>query len=145
MNTNDPKARKVTPLVSGCYDYFPDALAAVARLSLAANEQHNPGEPMHWARGKSDDHVEALGRHLQDRGTLDTDGQRHSAKVAWRALAALQLELEREEGCPVPRGAKVTAPPTDASAPPGGRDLVPEDRCEGCRATRSGGSKREPK
>jgi hypothetical protein len=27
-------------------------------------------------------------------GTVDTDGVRHSTKVAWRALAALQLELE---------------------------------------------------
>ncbi|KAF1711076.1 hypothetical protein CSC70_03885 [Pseudoxanthomonas kalamensis DSM 18571] len=28
------------------------------------------------------------------RGTVDTDGVRHSAKVAWRALALLQKEIE---------------------------------------------------
>jgi len=30
-------------------------------------------------------------------GTVDTDGVRHSAKVAWRALANLEKELERAE------------------------------------------------
>jgi len=29
-------------------------------------------------------------------GTIDTDGVRHSAKVAWRALANLQKEIEKE-------------------------------------------------
>jgi hypothetical protein len=37
-------------------------------------------------------------RHLIERGTRDTDGQRHTAKVAWRALALLQEELEAEAG-----------------------------------------------
>ena len=31
-----------------------------------------------------------------DVGTLDTDGVRHAAKVAWRALALLQIEIENE-------------------------------------------------
>lgn len=88
--------RKAAPIARGALDYFPDALLEVARLSLAANEQHNPGEPMHWAKGKSTDEADALLRHLIDRGTIDTDGQRHSAKVAWRALALLQRELEAE-------------------------------------------------
>ena len=35
-------------------------------------------------------------RHFVDRGTLDSDGVRHSAKVAWRALALLQKEIEKE-------------------------------------------------
>jgi hypothetical protein len=29
-------------------------------------------------------------------GTMDADGVRHSAKVAWRALANLQKEIEKE-------------------------------------------------
>jgi hypothetical protein len=60
---------------------------------------------MHHARGKSTDHADCILRHLIDRGTVDTDGIRHSAKVAWRALALLQLELEAE-GAPMARGAK---------------------------------------
>lgn len=86
--------RKAHPIVRGVLDYFPDALMAVAELSKVGNDQHNPGEPLHWAKEKSTDQEDALVRHLLDRGTFDTDGIRHSAKVAWRALALLQLELE---------------------------------------------------
>lgn len=86
--------RKATPVYSGVLNYFPDALQAVAQCSKAGNDQHNPGEPLHWARDKSGDELDALTRHLLDAGTIDTDGIRHSAKVAWRALANLQKELE---------------------------------------------------
>lgn len=92
----DHASRKSTPMCRGLLDYFPLACAEVARLSMAANEQHNPGEPMHWAREKSTDHADCVVRHLVDRGKLDKDGMRHTAKVAWRALALLQLELEGE-------------------------------------------------
>lgn len=98
-------ARKEIPLARGLLDYFPAALAEVAALSKKGNDQHNPGEPMHHARGKSNDHADCVMRHLIDRGTIDVDGTRHSAKVAWRALALLQEELEAE-GAPLPRGAK---------------------------------------
>lgn len=90
--------RKDVPLFTGCIDYFPLALAEVARISKAGNDQHNPGQPLHWARNKSLDHVDCVGRHLVQRGTLDTDGKRHTAKAAWRVLALLQEELEREAG-----------------------------------------------
>lgn len=92
----DPKERKKIPLYSGVLKYFPDALAEVAKVSWAGNEQHNPNEPLHWAREKSTDQEDTLVRHLMEAGTLDSDGQRHSAKAAWRALAILQLEIERE-------------------------------------------------
>ncbi len=101
----DAQARKAAPLAEGLLWYFPNALAAVAAVSKAGNDQHNPGQPMHHARGKSMDHADCILRHLVDAGTVDTDGQRHSAKVAWRALALLQEELEREEGYPLPRNA----------------------------------------
>lgn len=90
----DHAKRKAQPMARGLLDYFPNALAAVAECSRVANEQHNPGEPIHWARGKSTDHADCIIRHLVDRGTLDADGVRHSAKVAWRALALLEEELE---------------------------------------------------
>lgn len=94
MLPEDKTARKDLPLCSGVVDYFPDALAAVAHCSKVGNAQHNPGQPLHWAKDKSTDHADALLRHLVDRGTVDTDGVLHSAKVAWRALALLQTELE---------------------------------------------------
>jgi hypothetical protein len=88
------EARKAIPIATGCIDYFPDALAAVAELSRIGNDQHNPGKPLHWDRSKSGDESDALMRHFLERGTLDHDGVRHSTKVAWRALALLQKELE---------------------------------------------------
>jgi hypothetical protein len=91
--------------------YFPRALAEVAALSRVANEQHNPGEPLHWAREKSADHHDALTRHLLEAGGIDTDGMRHSAKVAWRALAALELELERASAPPQYDPRTVAFPP----------------------------------
>ena len=90
----EDEARKQIPIYSGLLMYFPDACAAVANLSWVANEQHNPGERMHWARGKSMDQHNTLIRHLMEAGRIDIDGTRHSTKAAWRALAALQLEIE---------------------------------------------------
>lgn len=92
--STDAAARKAVPIVTGCLDYFPDALCAIAELSRIGGQQHNPGLPLFWDRDKSGDEADALGRHLMQRGTFDTDGVRHSAKVAWRALALLQKELE---------------------------------------------------
>ena len=92
------EARKEYPIVTGVLDYFPLAIAEVARVSKAGNDQHNPGQPLHWARDKSRDHENCIIRHLIQRGAVDTDGMRHTAKVAWRALALLQEELEAEAG-----------------------------------------------
>jgi len=83
----DGKARKQIPIYSGVVAYFPDALAAVAKVSFEGNEQHNPGTPLHWDRSKSQDELDALLRHLVE-GEWD--------KVAWRALAHCQKEIERD-------------------------------------------------
>lgn len=88
------------------FDRFKEALLAVAGVSKAGNDQHNPGQPLHWARGKSMDQADCIGRHLLDRGTIDTDGHRHSAKVAWRALANQQVNIEEREKLPPSRGSK---------------------------------------
>lgn len=93
---DDATERKQYPIASGVFDYFPDALAAVAHVSWNGNEQHNPGQKLHWARGKSSDESDTMLRHFSQRGTRDTDGQRHSAKCAWRCLAMLQKEIETE-------------------------------------------------
>lgn len=80
-------ARKEYPLYRGLLRYFPDALAAVAHVSYQGNKQHHPDKPIHWDKAKSTDHEDALMRHLLE-GDYD--------KVAWRALAALQIKLEGE-------------------------------------------------
>jgi len=95
--TTDKQARKHTPIYSGVLSYFPLALASVARVSWMGNEQHNPGEPLHWARGKSDDHMDAAIRHIIDYATgtkIDDDGAAHLAKAMWRIGAQLQLDEE---------------------------------------------------
>ena len=92
----EAEQRKRTPVFSGVLNYFPLAIKEISRVSLAGNDQHNPGKPLHWDRSKSGDELDALTRHLIDAGKIDTDGIRHTAKMAWRALAALQKELENE-------------------------------------------------
>jgi hypothetical protein len=95
----DAKERKMYPVVTGVLDYFPDAIAEVARISRVGNDQHNPGQHLHWDRSKSTDQADCIGRHLMGRGKRDSDGERHSAKMAWRSLALLQLELEEASKC----------------------------------------------
>jgi Domain of unknown function (DUF5664) len=95
----DDKARKALPIFDGVLMYFPDAALAVAAVSKAGNDQHNPGEPLHWAREKSTDQMNTALRHMMDHGmgnSKDTDGTWHLAKACWRLLAALQLAIEAE-------------------------------------------------
>lgn len=101
----DAQARKDIPIGRGFFDYFPAAIAEVARVSKAGNDQHNPGQDINWARGKSTDQIDTALRHLLERGGFDVDGQRHTAKAAWRVMALLQLEMEAA-GAPKARGAK---------------------------------------
>jgi Domain of unknown function (DUF5664) len=96
---SDCKARKAIPIARGVLDYFPAALAAVAEVSRIGNEQHNAGQPLHWSRGLSTDHDDSAIRHFMERGTMDADGGRHSAKAVWRMLARLQMEIEAESAC----------------------------------------------
>lgn len=104
---SEAAARKEIPIGTGVLDYFSAALAEVAKVSFEGNKQHNPGQPLHWSRGKSTDQYDTMIRHSLERGTLDTDGMRHSAKMCWRALAILQEELEAE-GAPISRGSRAS-------------------------------------
>lgn len=97
----DDAARKSLPVFRGPLMYFPNALLEVARVCKVGNDQHNPGQPMHWARGKSTEQMDTALRHMMDHGlgnTRDIDGTYHLAKAAWRILAELQLTIERDEG-----------------------------------------------
>lgn len=91
--------RKEVAVFRGLFAYFPDALALIARHSVRANEKHNPGQPVHWSREKSNDHEDCIARHSLsiaiDPDSLD-DGQPHVVCRAWRALAALQLWAEQK-------------------------------------------------
>jgi hypothetical protein len=95
----DDKARKALPILTYLTEYFPDATLAEVAVSVAGNEQHNPGQPLHWAREKSKDQLNTAFRHLWDHkmGThKDIDGQYHLAKAIWRLKAELQLLIEAD-------------------------------------------------
>ena len=92
--------RKDLPITSGVLDYFPNAIVAVAAVSKFGNDKHNPGEPLHWSREKSNDHADCVVRHVMDRGGVDGNGVRHSAQAAWRALAMLEEELIADGATP---------------------------------------------
>lgn len=122
----DSAERKEIPLFAGCFAYFPAALAGVARHSKLGNDRHNPGEPLHHARGKSMDHEDCILRHLMDLADLrarydkefrdigypERDEMRmrildEANALAWRALALSQELHEKHGGAPLAPGARL--------------------------------------
>ena len=96
---DDRDARNALPVWDGCFRYFPDAWAEIARVSVAGNKQHAFGGDLRWVRDVSTDHENKVIRHMLDHAAgrvIDTDGTFHLAKAAWRILAALQLAIEAE-------------------------------------------------
>jgi hypothetical protein len=118
MNTTlpqDSQLRKEYPLFRGLFRYFPAALAGVARHSKTGNDKHNPGEEMHHARGKSNDHADCILRHMMDLSemlALGNDPNRQKLildeanALAWRALALSQILHEQHANAPLAPGAK---------------------------------------
>lgn len=117
----DSAARKEYPLLSGCLKYFPAALAGVAKISKIGNDKHNPGQPLHHARGKSGDHGDCILRHLTDTEDLLAAASRNpspltpygveqilaeASQLAWRALAYSQELHEKLAGAPLAPAAK---------------------------------------
>lgn len=102
--------RKAVPLAL-IFDYFPDAMIELAQVIQDGQRQHGTTG---WDRAKSPEHRNTLLRHFLQGGTTDKDGRRHSAKVFWRAAAALQIEIEAERAnavktarrCPAGKGCR---------------------------------------
>ena len=105
-NTPDAALRKMQPIGTVLKSYFPLGFRGVAAVAHVGNEKHNPGTPLHWERGKSDDHLDCAARHLSESDDWDVtvlpDGRAfavlHAAQSAWRALALAQLEAEKHSG-----------------------------------------------
>lgn len=121
--TADSVARKNIPIDSGCIRYFPAAIAGVAMHSKISNDKHNPGEPMHHSRGKSNDHADCIDRHKLDINDmlavmareLPSDVQvkallTEANALAWRALAWSQELHERYGGAPLAPAARLPEP-----------------------------------
>lgn len=88
--------RKEIPLHTIMAQYFPDAFAALARHSKKNNDKHNPGEPLHWSRNKSSDHLECAARHLLTPNAIDpVSGETELVAAFWRLGAAVQLQEEK--------------------------------------------------
>lgn len=116
----DSAERKDVPLLSGFMNYFPAAMAWIARISLKGDRKHNPenkGPPFH-SRGKSADHGDCIVRHTMDIEDLKVKLRRMSdmgmespfvqevlleeaAYRAWRACAELQELCEKYDGAPL--------------------------------------------
>jgi hypothetical protein len=96
--STDSATRKLMPVASGVLKYFPDSQMLKAWISRVGNDKHNPGEPLHWAKGKSADEPDAEVRHMldffrglpADRGLEPLAHLGHLASKAWRADADLQ-------------------------------------------------------
>jgi hypothetical protein len=118
---SDDKARKALPIFKLITRYFPKALREVTKVSVANNVRYNPGSDpfdISWARGKSGDQLGSALRHMLE---YEVDGKVFDelppelaavvhfdrlyilAQLAWRALAACELEIEKQEA-KVPQG-----------------------------------------
>ena len=102
----DSALRKDIPLYQGLFQYFPAALAGVAKISKEGNRKHNGDGPLFHARAKSTDHADCLLRHLMDLGDLQKklfdelkvedhvriteEALREVSCIAWRSLALSQ-------------------------------------------------------
>lgn len=128
----DSAERKEIPLYSGVIKYAPAALAGMARISKMGNDKHNPGQPLHHARGKSNDHPDCIARHTVDVADLEaaierreipidaTDDAEYRATVQtlltevsqlmWRAALWSQELHEKYDGAPLAPGARLPAP-----------------------------------
>lgn len=113
----DSEARKEYPMFSGLLKYFPAALAGAARHSKQGNDKHNPGEPLHHARGKSMDHGDCIIRHLTDMADYIAAIEREGSPVVphlieeanalvWRASALSQQIHEEYGGAPMAPAAR---------------------------------------
>jgi hypothetical protein len=133
----DHAARKALPIMR-VLGYFTAAIAGLTRHAVRGNAQHNPGEPLHWARGKSMDHAECVGRHSFDMMDLhawlernpthpERDAvlaeleQEYDARL-WRAAADSQEFYEKYRGAPVSPSSRMPTP--EAPLVPPGTDAA---------------------
>lgn len=106
----DPAERKATPLNSGLFAYFPDALAGVAQQSVRGQIQHNLGERLYDNRSNSVDDADCILRHQMDVNEMLPEIEAETGEfsiaelleaaeaVAWRALRQAQKLHEKYNG-----------------------------------------------
>lgn len=102
LDPEESKRRKLQVVFDGFLQYYPRATKEVANYSRLGNDKHNPGQPLHWAKEKSQDQANCAGRHLIDIGpdwmARDPEFNTfHAVGLAWRSMALLETVLEAEE------------------------------------------------
>ena len=91
-----------TNYIYSILEFFPDAIRAMGDVIGAGQTQHIDGatsSPV-WDKSKSNQHMQSLSRHLVDYASgidKDDDGTPHLAKIAWRALAQLQTDIDNNK------------------------------------------------
>ena len=86
---------------------FPRAIQAVAEVSKLGDAKHNNATVRSYSGMENghQEYSEAMIRHVFDEimtGPIDPeDGKLHAARIAWAALARLEIQLEKEHGEPV--------------------------------------------
>jgi len=83
-------------LMKGFMQYFPNAIAEVARVSEFGARKYDWGNWKHVSGGE-DRYTDALCRHLLLPGLDDESGLAHAAHTAWNAMARLELMLADKE------------------------------------------------
>jgi hypothetical protein len=87
-----------SPVVDGCFRYFPRALLAVAMVSKSGADKYQVEfREKAWLAYTESDILNSEGRHMLKEvieGKYDSDSNLlHKAHKAWNALAALEKEL----------------------------------------------------
>lgn len=137
--------RKNLPLFSFLTGYFPKALVEVVKVCVAGNVQHNKEAAptdIFWARGKSTDQLNTALRHLFDHkisGPFDDEPEKvqeiiggrtyHLAKAAWRILAELELQIERDQALAAPTWPGTTQVPSPESAGQSAEEVLLDCGC----------------
>lgn len=90
------------PLYSGCLQYFPRALEAVAQVSAYGAKKYKvPYEEQNWRKVEDgrERYTDAMARHQLGEAKNDNvdpeSGLAEDAMVAWNALARLELRLSQ--------------------------------------------------
>ena len=116
----DDRQRKNLPVFAMLTRYFPKAVREVTKVCVVNNVRYNPERKpadINWARGKSPDQLGSLFRHILENvvdghvfedvppevaAATGFDKVYVLAEAAWRALAALEVEIEQQEGSEFP-------------------------------------------
>lgn len=83
-------------VVQGFMQYFPNAIAEVARVSEFGAQKYAWGN-WQFVHAGIERYTEALGRHLLANEEIDPESELlHAAHIAWNAMARLELILKEK-------------------------------------------------